>query len=67
MNHITVIDQHGNPVADHIREAVEQQSIFWSDPDCRHYFFDFQLPDGTWCSSKLINNELTEFKVELFK
>lgn len=63
---INITDQYGEIVPDHLQMEILTQDIFFSDKDSRHWFFDFKLTDGRWCSCLEINNELTEIKVEIF-
>ena len=46
-------------------EAVSQQTIFWNNSSCKHWFFDFKL-NGKWIESIEINNELSNFVVNVY-
>ncbi len=52
-------------VTEEIAQAVIRQTIYWNDSRLEHWFFDFKVGDK-WISSRNINNELTEFLVEIY-
>lgn len=60
-----VIRKDGELPSDELVAAVNQQTIYWSDDRCCHWFFDFQH-NGRWISSWRINNELTECIIDVF-
>ena len=53
------------PAPAFIRDLVLEQPVFFNDTSSRHWFFDFKVQD-IWISAVNINNELTEFTVEVF-
>ena len=53
------------PAPAFIRDRVLEQPVFFNDTSSRHWFFDFKV-DGIWISSRRINNELTEFGIDVF-
>lgn len=70
MKSVTVIRSNDpavpeGPAPAFIRARVLEQPVFFNDTLSRHWFFDFKVRD-LWISSITINNELTEFNVEVF-
>ena len=61
-----IIDNNPALLTKEIIDAVNKQTIFWSDDRCTHWFFDFKVGD-LWVSAWSINNELTECIVDIYK
>lgn len=70
MKNVTIIRSNDpsipeGPAPSFIRDRVLEQPVFFNDTSSRHWFFDFKVR-GLWISAVNINNELTEFTMEVF-
>ncbi len=56
----------GAIVTPEIAEAVSNVEIYWNDLKSEHYFYDFKV-GNKWISSRVIDNELTNFLIEIYE
>jgi len=56
---VTAHPKSNAELTDKMIQAINEQTIWWSDDRMCHWFFDFSV-DGIWISQTHINNELTE-------
>lgn len=58
-----------NLLTDELIEEIQNLDIpvYWNDSQSKHFIFDTKLSNDVWIESIYINNELTEFHLNLYK
>lgn len=62
---INVTERSGRPLSTSLVQEILSKTIWWSDGQGCHYFFDFVFQNKFWVSSVEISNELDNFIVEV--